>query len=83
MTFLLSFVPLFLCVFALFAVCAVVGATGFEPAIFRSQSGRDTRLRYAPTPRFYTADWIRQRLALTDRHPAVGGDRPQLRSTGA
>jgi hypothetical protein len=27
----------------------VVGATGFEPAIFRSQSGRDTRLRYAPT----------------------------------
>jgi hypothetical protein len=26
----------------------VVGATGFEPAIFRSQSGRDTRLRYAP-----------------------------------
>src|SRR3954447_16762429 len=28
----------------------MVGATGFEPAIFRSQSGRDTRLRYAPTP---------------------------------
>jgi hypothetical protein len=26
----------------------MVGATGFEPAIFRSQSGRDTRLRYAP-----------------------------------
>jgi hypothetical protein len=36
----------------------VVGATGFEPAIFRSQSGRDTRLRYAPTPRFYIAEWI-------------------------
>ena len=54
--FLTTFVPLFVGLFVLFVVCAVVGATGFEPAIFRSQSGRDTRLRYAPTPRFYTAD---------------------------
>jgi hypothetical protein len=56
MIFFLSFVPLFVGLFVLFLVCAVVGATGFEPAIFRSQSGRDTRLRYAPTPRFYTVD---------------------------
>ena len=27
----------------------VVGATGFEPATFRSQSGRSTRLSHAPT----------------------------------
>ena len=54
--FLVSFVPLLVGLFALFAGCAMVGATGFEPAIFRSQSGRDTRLRYAPTTRFYTAD---------------------------
>ena len=29
--------------------CGVVGKAGFEPAISRSRTGRDTRLRYFPT----------------------------------
>ncbi len=28
--------------------CEVVGKAGFEPAISRSRTGRDTRLRYFP-----------------------------------
>src|ERR1700687_5817658 len=30
------------------AGCGVVGKAGFEPAISRSRTGRDTRLRYFP-----------------------------------
>ena len=33
-----------------FELGMLVGATGFEPATFRSQSGRSTRLSHAPTP---------------------------------
>ncbi len=29
----------------------MVGVTGFEPAAFRSQSGRATKLRHTPSPR--------------------------------
>jgi hypothetical protein len=29
--------------------CGVVGKAGFEPAISRSRTGRDTRLRYFPS----------------------------------
>src|SRR6202021_1958687 len=29
--------------------CELVGATGFEPATFRSRTGRSTRLSHAPT----------------------------------
>jgi hypothetical protein len=31
------------------AFCATVGVTGFEPAAFRSQSGRATKLRHTPS----------------------------------
>ena len=35
-------------IFAFFIKKKVVGAAGFEPAIYWSQTSRDTRLRYAP-----------------------------------
>src|SRR4051795_6350194 len=70
-----------------FQSCGVVGAAGFEPATFWSQTRRATRLRYAPqgrrpryTLRFCPASGEARRngrLPLLEdrmRHPVAGGD---------
>jgi hypothetical protein len=50
-------------------VSEMVGAAGFEPTTFRSQSGRSTRLSHAPTePRASRATAI-----LAQRFPIVIG----------
>ena len=53
-----------------FARCGLVGAAGFEPATFWSQTRRATRLRYAPGRRAGTRYTVRFWPASARRRPA-------------
>ena len=62
-----------------------IGIAGFEPAAFRSQSGRATRLRYIPSSLYNISSFIQQVkffMSAICEVPRVGFEPTRLFSHG-